>query len=465
MASTAAAPRITTASARSAGAKPEAGSAIEGAALRCSRREEHKYDSKDLHQYMVPEFSVKDLLSAIPRHCFERSTLRSSMYVLGDFAQAALLVYGATWIDTLAGMVHLSFAFVSEAAVQTAVRYALWAMYGFVQGLVFTGIWVIAHECGHQAFSPSKTINNTVGWVLHSALLVPYHSWRISHGRHHAGTGHILRDEVFVPRTRDDMGKLPLRPHGTPPAPDSLSWGEWLADVLEDAPLFVLFELLLKQLIGWPLYLLFNTSGQTHFPPNTNHFSPNSVIFDKRHRNQILISDVGIGCTFAALCAWAALSPGGWKEVAKYYIVPYFWTNNWLVMITYLQHTDPKLPHYDADTWTFPRGALSTIDRQWLGPVGAHFFHGISETHVSHHISSKIPHYHAWDATEALKRRLGQHYMKSDENVLAALWRCQRSCRFVVHEPVAFYRNAHGVPGSVPVFAGSGTDSGVALSE
>lgn len=50
-------------------------------------------------------------------------------------------------------------------------RFALWALYGFSTGLFATGLWVIAHECGHQAFSESKFINNSVGWVLHSAYV------------------------------------------------------------------------------------------------------------------------------------------------------------------------------------------------------------------------------------------------------------------------------------------------------
>ena len=50
-----------------------------------------------------------------------------------------------------------------------AARFVLWAVYTFFVGLFATGLWVIAHECGHQAFSESKTINNAVGWVLHSA--------------------------------------------------------------------------------------------------------------------------------------------------------------------------------------------------------------------------------------------------------------------------------------------------------
>jgi hypothetical protein len=76
--------------------------------------------------------------------------------------------------------------------------------------------------------------------------------------------------------------------------------------------------------------------------------------------------------------------------------------NHWLVLITFLQHTDPLLPHYRPPEFTFVRGALSTLDRSLLGDlgpimgwIGAHATNGISETHVCHHISSKIPHYNA----------------------------------------------------------------------
>jgi omega-6 fatty acid desaturase (delta-12 desaturase) len=77
--------------------------------------------------------------------------------------------------------------------------------------------------------------------------------------------------------------------------------------------------------------------------------------------------------------------------------------NHWLVLITFLQHTDPLLPHYRSEEFTFPRGALATLDRNLLGDlgsfmgwIGATVTHGISETHVAHHVSSKIPHYNAY---------------------------------------------------------------------
>jgi omega-6 fatty acid desaturase / acyl-lipid omega-6 desaturase (Delta-12 desaturase) len=40
----------------------------------------------------------------------------------------------------------------------------------------------------------------------------------------------------------------------------------------------------------------------------------------------------------------------------------------------------------------------------WAAALGAHATHGISETHVLHHVSSKIPHYNAWEATDALRK-------------------------------------------------------------
>lgn len=50
-----------------------------------------------------------------------------------------------------------------------------------IQGTCATGVWVLAHEAGHGAFSPQAWVNDTVGWIFHSALLVPYFSWKYTH--------------------------------------------------------------------------------------------------------------------------------------------------------------------------------------------------------------------------------------------------------------------------------------------
>lgn len=41
-------------------------------------------------------------------------------------------------------------------------------------------------------------------------LLVPYHSWRISHRKHHSRTNHMTEDEVFIPQTRSETEVLSL---------------------------------------------------------------------------------------------------------------------------------------------------------------------------------------------------------------------------------------------------------------
>jgi fatty acid desaturase len=39
----------------------------------------------------------------------------------------------------------------------------------------------VATRSGHQSFSNNKTLNDFVGNIVHSSILVPYHGWRISH--------------------------------------------------------------------------------------------------------------------------------------------------------------------------------------------------------------------------------------------------------------------------------------------
>lgn len=79
-------------------------------------------------------------------------------------------------------------------------------------------------------------------------------------------------------------------------------------------------------------------------------------------------------------------------------------------MITYLHHTHPALPKYSAENWNFTLGAVATIDRDF-GFIETHFFHHISSDHVTHHLFSKIPHYYAREASNAIIPLLGDQYV------------------------------------------------------
>jgi omega-6 fatty acid desaturase (delta-12 desaturase) len=419
--------------------------------------------------YPVPDIPIKDLLAAIPAHCFERSALKSSVYIFWD-----LFVTAAAYKATVLADSYLTPEFLSlpHPALYTAASFSLWSLYGFIAGLFLTGIWVIGHECGHQAFSESKTINNTVGWILHSAVGVPYHSWRISHARHHASTGHMTQDQVFVPPTRSGMGLPPLDPTRETVLGDRVTQEikKEFYEALGDSPIGAVFFPFTYLIGGWLLYITTNASGQVRYPKGTNHFTPSSVIFSPHHYGQVIMSVVGIVFWLAGIAT--AIYYKGFLEVFRAYLVPYLWVNHWLVLITFLQHTDPLLPHYRAPEFTFARGALATLDRHLLGDLGpfmawlgAHATNGISETHILHHVSSKIPHYNAWEASAALKKFIAPHGVPMDgaPGGWAEMIRVFRECKFVEDEgDVVFFKNAHGLAKMKPAMPeSSGSDSGI----
>ncbi|KAJ7250080.1 delta-12 fatty acid desaturase protein [Mycena haematopus] len=426
----------------------------------------------ELGVYLVPELSIKELLDAIPAHCFKRSALKSSMYTLWHLSVIGAIFKATTYADTFINPE----TFTTYPLVYPLARFVLWSLYGFWAGLFGTGIWVIGHECGHQAFSESKLINNTVGWILHSALGVPYHSWRITHAKHHASTAHMTQDQVWVPITRSQAGLPPLDPKREDRlgARASLEVQKELWEALGDSPIGASLGVATYLFLGWPMYILTNAAGQRRYPKGTNHFNPKAVMFSPHQWTDVVLSDIGI--VFWLIGLASAIYVYGIRSVFVVYIQPYLWINHWLVLITFLQHTDPTLPHYRPPQFTFPRGALSTLDRNLLGDlggvmgwIGAHATCGISETHVLHHVCSKIPHYNAWEATDALRKVLARAGVRWQGSAggWAEMYRVFRECKFVEDEgDVVFYKNARGLAKMRPAFSDAGaSDSGIEILE
>ncbi|KAF3917255.1 hypothetical protein AA313_de0201953 [Arthrobotrys entomopaga] len=296
-------------------------------------------------------------------------------------------------------------------------------------GFVFTGIWILAHECGHGAFSKSKKLNWTMGMIMHSFLLVPFHSWRLTHSQHHKSTGNIEKDTAHVPHTKESWLKAKFGKQVNVNVD-----GIGIFELAEDSPIMALYQDLLHQLFGWPAYLIFNASGQEFKTMNRMtashfYFGKDSVLYKKNEIGLIIASDIGVASMIVCLIVFGQLF-GSWNVIVLWGI-PWLWTNSWIVAITFLQHTDASLPHYDNNSWTFPRGAAATIDRD-LGFIDRHFFHNIIGTHVCHHLISTIPFYHALEASVHIRRVMGKDY-KADvrTNFWVAFWRNRRTCSFV----------------------------------
>lgn len=271
------------------------------------------------NEFQLPDYTVKQIRDAIPRECFERNGLLGLGYVARD-----LFMLGAIF--------YVFHNYVTPETVPSKpVRAVLWGLYTFLQGLFGTGIWVLAHECGHQAFSPSKAYNDTVGWVLHSMLLVPYFSWKISHGKHHKATGNIARDMVFLPKTREQYSsKLGRASHE-------------LSELMEETPIATAASILTQQLFGWWVYLATNVTGHNNHESQregrgkgksngwlggVNHFNPSSPLYESRDSKWIIVSDLGL--LLMGTIIYALTQKFGGASMFVWYWIPYFWVNHWL---------------------------------------------------------------------------------------------------------------------------------------
>ncbi|PWA80376.1 fatty acid desaturase [Artemisia annua] len=341
-----------------------------------------------------PPFELRDLKKAIPPHCFERSLVRSFLGLFRDFVIVGALYFFANNLIPM---------------LPKPLSYVAWPVYWYLQGAYFLGLWIMGHECGHQAFSDYEWLNDSIGFILHSFLVTPYYSFKYSHRTHHANCNSIEYETSWIPRRKSD--KL---------------YSETLNN-----PAGTAFRILLNFTIGFPLYFVLNLYGREYKKGFASHVYPYSPIFNDSERFQIFLSDLGLVGAWYLVYHIASIKGAQW--VMNIYGVPIIVMCSFFILITYLHHTHPALPHYDSTEWNWLQGALSTVDRDF-GPILDHAFHQVTRNHTLHHLFPTIPHYHNSEATNAVKHILGD-YRKYDETpVLKAIWREFRECVYAEPE-------------------------------
>ncbi|GAB4827610.1 Omega-3 fatty acid desaturase, chloroplastic [Ancistrocladus abbreviatus] len=304
-----------------------------------------------------PAFKLADIRAAIPKHCWVKDPWKSMSYVVRDVA----IVFGLA------------------AAAAYFNNWVVWPFYWFAQGTMFWALFVLGHDCGHGSFSNNHKLNSVVGHFLHSSILVPYHGWRISHRTHHRNHGHVENDESWHPLSERVYKNL-------------------------DAGTKTLRFTLPLPLLAYPIYLWARSPGKSG-----SHFNPESNLFIPSERRDIITSTVCWSAMAALLVGLCFVM--GPIQLLKLYGVPYMIFVMWLDLVTYLHHHghDDKLPWYRGKEWSYVRGGLTTLDRDygWINNI----HHDIG-THVIHHLFPQIPHYHLIEAfqTEAAKPVLGEYY-------------------------------------------------------
>ncbi|XP_058224462.1 omega-3 fatty acid desaturase, endoplasmic reticulum-like [Rhododendron vialii] len=319
--------------------------------------DEDEFDPSD-----PPPFRINEIRAAIPAHCWVKSPWRSLSYVVSDvlvvFGLAAVALYFNSW-------------------AVSPLYWVVWPLYWAAQGTMFWALFVLGHDCGHGSFSNNAMLNSVVGHVLHSSILVPYHGWRISHKTHHNNHGHVERDESWVPLS------------------------EKIYKALDVSTKFLRFKVPFP-MFAYPFYLWKRSPGK-----KGSHFNPYSDLFAPSERIDVLTSTV---CWFIMVAVLVCLSLViGPAQMLVLYGLPYLVFVMWLDFVTYLHHHghEQKLPWYRGKEWSFLRGGLTTVDRDYGMFNSIH--HDIG-THVIHHLFPQIPHYHLVEATAAAKPVLGKYY-------------------------------------------------------
>ena len=344
--------------------------------------------------------SLNDIKNVLPSYCFSVSTKTSLRYLFQSITIQAFILALGLLIPFSVKMIPI------------------WILYSIISGTTAMGFWVIAHECGHGAFSKNKKLETFVGYLLHSLLLVPYFSWQRSHSIHHRYTNHITKGETHVPIVIDGDG-VSEKKGGREEINISISLGKTKYGII---------QLILHLLFGWPAYLLSGSTGGIQYG-TSNHFWPkkpfsNKLWFSKWVR-KVWISDIGV--IFTLMILLKLIYTFGIIPIIAFYFGPLLVVNSWLVIYTWLHHTDTDVPHLSNSEFTFIRGAFLTIDRPY-GKLINFLHHNIGSSHVIHHIYSNIPHYHARAATRAIRNAFPKIYLYNPEPIYKALWNISCNC-------------------------------------
>jgi omega-6 fatty acid desaturase (delta-12 desaturase) len=330
-------------------------------------------------------FTLADIRGAIPPELFKASLTTSWYYIARDLALFVLI----------AGITNVLLEFAGDV---WALRALIWVAYTVVQGAVGFGMWVIGHECGHQAyFGDGHQLNDPVGFVIHSAFCDPYHSWRITHATHHRYTNNKELDTVYPPK----------------------DYPAALFDAGEAFPPLHFFMVAMYVLLGWPMYIASNLEGH-RYESFHNHFDPNAPMFTKKDRSNVILSGFGVVAMLLVLASCAKTF--GVANVLCWYGLGWLGTHAWLVVVTFLQHADERAPHYDVDdNFDFVKGAIATVDRNY-GALWNNLTHHITDAHVVHHIFSRVPFYRAKVMTPYVAKFLGKHYLFDDRPMWTQFW-------------------------------------------
>ncbi len=218
-------------------------------------------------------------------------------------------------------------------------------------------VFMLQHDCGHNALFKSRGLNDWVGRILGVVTLTPYDYWRHAHAIHHAGSGNLDR------RGMGDITTLTVEEYS-----DLSFVGR------------VKYRLYRHPIVMFGLGPIFIFMLQQRLPLNS--FSQGRASW-----LSVLGTDVGLVVVIAACCYFL----GFWSFFAVHLPIVFFGAaaGIWLF---YVQHQFDDTHWRRTPEWNHDEAALSGSSYYDL-PQPFKWFSGNIGIHHLHHLSSRIPFY------------------------------------------------------------------------
>ncbi|HEX6833272.1 MAG TPA: fatty acid desaturase [Rudaea sp.] len=218
-------------------------------------------------------------------------------------------------------------------------------------------LFLIQHDCGHQAFFPDRRLNDWTGRFLGVLTITPYEHWRRAHAIHHATSGNLSRRGV------GDIDTLTVAEYRA-----RSRWSRWR------------YRLYRHPLIMFGIGPLFVFVLQNRIPAGF-------LRGGRRPWFSTMGTNIGIAIIVGLLIATI-----GWRAFLIVHGPIVFLSamaGGWLF---YVQHQFVDT-HWDrAATWSVREAALHGSSHYDLPPVLRWFTANIGVHHV-HHLCSRIPFY------------------------------------------------------------------------
>ncbi|MEY2569107.1 MAG: hypothetical protein QOE35_3636 [Actinomycetota bacterium] len=301
----------------------------------------------------APAGSLLPVLRVIPPEAYENPTWKGLAYFARD-----VVLYGLC----VAALVAFS---------NPLVVVALW----FATGLTMTALFVVGHDCAHQALFKSRRLNDTIGRIAMLPSWHVYEGWVLGHNRvHHQFTVREGYDFVWHPYT-------PQQYTAMSPMARLRHRFEW--SFLGAGSYYMREVWWHKMMVGAP----------------PKRFA--SAIRKDRALVVGAVAAAAVALVVTGLAGGGSVLGAAWL-VARVLVIPFFIFNFAIGSLVHVHHVQPDIRWWKRRDWTKFAAQVegTTVLRtpKWLD----FFFHQIM-IHVPHHVDSRIPMYNLELAAAAIE--------------------------------------------------------------